>query len=326
VASDPSVRPTHVDGHSGLILASPDETLEATFLTELGMVVCSLRHRGAELLAQRGGPAAYAERGSSFGVPLLHPWANRLSGWSYDAGDRHVEIDRDSPVVHLDGGTGLPMHGLLTASPDWVVTHAGAAAEAAQLRAELDFAADPRRLAAFPFPHRLELAARLDSTRLTIGLTVTPTAADAVPICFGFHPYLSLPGCGRDTWAIGLPVLRRALLDDRGLPTGADDELHDGELSGPLGDRAFDDSFDRLAPAPSGGVPTFSITDDHRRASVEFVDGYAVAQVFAPAAADFVCFEPMTAPVDALTTGRELRWVAPGARFTAAFAIGVTDR
>jgi aldose 1-epimerase len=325
VASDARIRPTEVDGHAGLILTGPDGALEATFLPALGMVCCSLCHHGDELLAQRGGPAAYAERGSSFGIPLLHPWANRLSGWDYVAGERHVEIDRDSPVVHVDGATGLPMHGLLTASPDWVVTQTVADAEAAELVAELDFGADAARLSAFPFPHRVAFHARLHASRLTIRLTVSPTTSRPVPIAFGFHPYLTLPGSDRRTWTTELPVLRRAVLDDRGLPTGAGESLEDGECSGPLGDRGFDDSFDRLAPPQPGRAPTFSVADGHRRVSVEFVDGFVVAHVFAPATADFICFEPMTAPVDALSTGRGLRWAQPGAPFTAEFAIHVTD-
>ena len=40
----------------------------------------SLTHRGEELLGQRGGLPAYRERGATFGIPLLHPWANRLDG------------------------------------------------------------------------------------------------------------------------------------------------------------------------------------------------------------------------------------------------------
>jgi galactose mutarotase-like enzyme len=307
-----------------VILTSRDDTLEATFLPRLGMVCCSLRHHGEQLLALRGGPAAYAERGSSFGIPLLHPWANRLSGWDYVAGGRHVQIDRDSPVVHVDAATGLPIHGLLTACPDWVIAPSVADSQVAELSAELDFAGHPALLAGFPFPHSVAFHARLLPTHLTIALTVTPTAGP-VPIAFGFHPYLSLPGAERQSWSVELPVVRRALLDDRGLPTGADESLDPGELSGPLGDRGFDDSFDRLAPAPPGQPLAFSVADDRRRLSVEFVDGYTVAHVFAPSRANFICFEPMTAPVDALTSGRGLRWVAPGARFTAEFAIRVTD-
>ena len=65
--------------------------LEATFHPELGMVGSSLRHRGEELLGQRGGLAKYASAGSSFGIPLLHPWANRLGSWEYG----QVKLDGD---------------------------------------------------------------------------------------------------------------------------------------------------------------------------------------------------------------------------------------
>ena len=53
------------------------------WVPSVGMVGVSLFGHGRELLGQLGGLDAYVARGSSFGIPLLHPWANRLSGWSY---------------------------------------------------------------------------------------------------------------------------------------------------------------------------------------------------------------------------------------------------
>jgi aldose 1-epimerase len=318
------VQTTGVDGFAGLTLASADDRLRVTFLPSLGMVCCSLVHDGDELLTLRGGPRAYAERGSSFGIPLLHPWANRLDGWRYTAGGTDVELDRDSPAVHVDSATGLPIHGLLGASPYWALAESQADADAAWLRAELDFAAHPQLLCGFPFPHRLELHASVSPTRLTLRLTLVPTGSRPVPISFGFHPYIGLPGAERQTWSIELPVLRRAVLDDRGIPTGQAEAIEPGALSGALGDRAFDDSFDRLEPPPAGQPVTFSVADARRRLSVELVAGYDVAHVFAPTGSDFICFEPMTAPVDALSSGRGLRWVEPGSSFTGEFAISVT--
>ncbi|HEX3874212.1 MAG TPA: aldose 1-epimerase [Solirubrobacteraceae bacterium] len=324
MASPARVLRTEVDGFPAVTLAGPGDILRATFIPSLGMVGCSLIDGDDELLARRGGPPAYAERGSSFGIPLLHPWANRLSSWTYTAGGRSVEIPHDSPVAHLDGATGLPMHGLLTASPNWVVVDATVDDDGApRLRAELDFAAHPALLAAFPFPHVVALDVSLRAGRLAVRLTLTPTGDVAVPISFGFHPYVRLPGSDRRTWSVELPVRRRAVLDGRGIPTGATDRVEDGECSGRLGDRAFDDSFDELQAPPAGQPITFSVADDRRRLAVELVDGYTVAHVFAPAASDFICFEPMTAPVDALTTGDRLRSVAPGSSFAAEFAISV---
>jgi aldose 1-epimerase len=56
---------------------------------------------------------------------------------------------------------------------------------------------------------------------------------------------------------------------------------------------------------------------------VELLAGYRYAQVFAPEDKDFIALEPMTAPTSALTSGRGLRFVAPGERFQAVFRIGV---
>jgi aldose 1-epimerase len=44
---------------------------------------------------------------------------------------------------------------------------------------------------------------------------------------------------------------------------------------------------------------------------------------FSPSGAQFVCFEPMTAPTNALRTGDGLRRVKPGDTFTAVFRIDV---
>ena len=71
-------------GLPALELASP-EGLEATFVPHAGMVGCSLRDRGQELLGLRGGLAAWREKSSTFGIPLLYPWANRLGSGRFDA-------------------------------------------------------------------------------------------------------------------------------------------------------------------------------------------------------------------------------------------------
>src|SRR2546423_7530437 len=102
-------------GHPVRLLRSP-AGLEATFAPGVGMVGCSLRHRGEELLGQRGGLQKYAETGSSFGIPLLHPWANRLDGLAYEVDGVAVRLDPERTPVRLDAH-GLPIHGLTAASP-----------------------------------------------------------------------------------------------------------------------------------------------------------------------------------------------------------------
>jgi galactose mutarotase-like enzyme len=285
--------------------------LEAAFAPGAGMVGVSLRHRGEELLELRRGLEAYVERNKTMGIPLLHPWANRLGDWDYEVEGRAVELPRDSPLVPADEH-GLPLHGVLGAAKRWrVVTQ-----EPARLQAEHDFAAQPELLPLFPFPHVVQLDAELTAAALTVTTTVRATGDVAVPVSFGFHPYLKLPGVPREDWELSLPARRVLLTDERGIPVGAGDELGAETLT--LGDRAFDDGFDRIAEGA-----TFAAAGGERELVVRFTRGYAAAQVFSPAGAEFVCFEPMTAPADALRSGEGLRSVAPGDAFTASYAIEV---
>src|SRR5262245_34007247 len=178
-----SIADTTTDGFPTVTLSST--TLDATFAPTVGMIGCSLRHRGDELLGQRGGLKKYAASGSTMGIPLLHPWANRLAGYSY----RGVLIDAANPRLHRDGN-GLPMHGLLAAHPGWRVIERAAADDSARLVAALDFAADRELLAAFPFPHTLTIAVTVRDATLRIATTLRATGDVAVPVAFGFHPYV----------------------------------------------------------------------------------------------------------------------------------------
>ncbi len=74
-----------------------------------------------------------------------------------------------------------------------------------RLTAELDFAAVPEYMAAFPFPHRVRYAVNVEGSTLWIALTVIASGEVAVPVSFGFHPYLTLPGLGPARMAAGDP-------------------------------------------------------------------------------------------------------------------------
>jgi galactose mutarotase-like enzyme len=286
--------------------------LDATFVPGVGMLGVSFRHDGEELLDRQGGLRAYAERGAVMGIPLLHPWANRLAAHRYTLHGRQVRLPHGPPLVH-DDEHGLPIHGVLAASPHWRVRCTEADGVCARLDAVLDFAAHPELLATFPFPHELELEAALNASALTITTTVRATGGPPVPVAFGFHPYLRLPA-DRASCHLTLPARRHLLLDARGIPTGASVRAPASEIS--LGAESFDDGYDRLEP---GAV--LSVSGGGRRVSIRLDQGFPVAQVFAPPGAPFAALEPMTAPTNALRTGAGLRRVAPGRSFTARFSI-----
>ncbi len=296
------------DGIATAALTSGE--LEATFATGAGMVCCSLRDRGTELLGQRRGLRAYAASGSTMGIPLLHPWANRLSGLRYEQGGRAVTLREGAPGVRLEEH-GLPMHGLLGGSREWRVEAMESTDEAARLVAELRFER-PALLESFPFAHRLTYTATLHPAALRVEIALRATADTPVPVSFGFHPYLQLGG-ERSALELTLPARTHLALDDRGLPTGAS-EPQDAEHAA-LGERTFDDHY-----AVGEGPVAFTARDADRAVTVRFERGYPYAQVFAPAGRPFLCFEPMTATVSALTH--------PGAcplveAYDAAFAVEV---
>jgi galactose mutarotase-like enzyme len=277
------------------------------------MLGASLAHRGEELLGRTDNLERYANEGSTMGIPLLHPWANRLAGSGYSAAGATVELDPDSSLLHLDGN-GLPIHGIVGAALSWRVVAETADGDGAVVAAEFDFAA-PDLLTIFPFPHRLRQEARLDAGGLTLTTTLAPTADSAVPVSFGYHPYVKLPGVTREGWRVELPPMRRLVLDAKSIPTGAEEPFPG--LAGPL-DRDYDDGFAGLPERPA-----FSLAGGGRRIVVTFLEGYPFAQVFAPPGQDFICFEPMTAPTNALQAGAGLRLVRPGERYRAAFRLSV---
>ncbi|OBF59277.1 aldose epimerase [Mycobacterium sp. 852002-50816_SCH5313054-b] len=289
-------------------LTDPSSPVAAQFVPEAGMIGTSLTDAGTELLGQRRGLDAYVDAGKTMGIPILYPWANRLGDNTYTAEGATVTLTPGEHRVRADPN-GLPIHGTLAAYPGWRVT----AQSGNELSAEVDFGSDPTLLAGFPYPHVLSVTVRLAERALTVRTTVTATGDTTVPLCFGFHPYLCLPDVPRGEWMIETPPLRHLRLDERGLPTGESELQTANEQR--LGDKAFDDAYDQVC---DGAV--FAVSGGARRLEVHFERGYPAAQIFAPLAEDVVCFEPMTAPTDALRRGG-YRCARPGAPAVMQFSI-----
>lgn len=282
----------------------------AVFRPAQGMLCASLTVGGVEILRRIEDIDAAALTGGTVGVPLLHPWANRLSGTSYRAAGREVVLDTASPLLHLDTG-GLPIHGVPWSRLAWTV----AAIEADRIVAALEWnRAD--LLAVFPFPHRLLMTAALLPDGLRIDLTLAAGREGPVPASFGFHPYVGLPGAPRSAWRLRLPAMGRLAQDDRGIPTG--DEVAFAAFDAPLADRRFDDGY-----ALQGPTAELSIAVAGRTVTVALLEGFTHTQVYAPPDKDFIALEPMAAPTAALSSGRGLRLVAPGQSLATAFSIRV---
>jgi aldose 1-epimerase len=310
---DPAIRVGVVDGEPAVTLTAGE--LEATFLPGLGLLGTALRHRGEDLLALPGGVAGYRDRHVT-GLPILAPWANRLPSWRYRAAG--ADVDLEGLDLTTDPG-GLPIHGTLTARPGWRLERLAAEANRALLEASFDHRARPELLTAFPFPHTLTVAAVVREASLEMTTTLAATGDRPVPVAFGWHPYLRLPGAPRAAWRLLLPDRTHLELDGRGLPTGkASGEPAEAD---PVGDRTYDDLY-TLEQDPA--ARRLGLEAAGRRLLVDYGDGYDHAQLFAPPGAEFVCLEPMTVPTAALAAGTT-PLVQPGDTFTARFTIRVED-
>src|SRR5437762_8326921 len=254
-------------GAAAVTLAAGD--LAATFLPELGMVGADLRWRREALVVLRGGVWGVAAHHTG-GVLLLHPWANRLARRRYVAAGVAVDLR------HLDlptDGNGLPMHGTMVGWVGWEVTRASADRRRATLVSRFDFAARPDLLAAFPFPHVVDLTITVTAAALQVTTAVTATTAQAVPISFGWHPYLRVPG-PRSTWRLRFPGAQHLGLSKRQLPTGASRPQR--EEDEPIGERTFDDAY------AVGDDRRFALTGAGVRLDLELDGGYPYAQVWVP--------------------------------------------
>jgi aldose 1-epimerase len=294
-----------------VVLRSVDGSTEAEFVPDASMVCSSLRYLGAEYLHRGDGVGAYARAGRTMGIPLLHPWANRLNGFQYRVAGQEVVLPRGENLIPLDDG-GLPIHGAMPALMRWEVARLSRTSLTARLRwtsGEL--------LSLFPFPHELTVDATVGSGALTIATTLDSIGEESVPVSFGYHPYLRIPEETRSGWHVALGARERLLLDEAMIPTGGREPVPRRRFE--LAERSLDDAF-----ADLDDPAEFEAAAGEIALRIRFLDGYTYAQVYAPPDQDFICFEPMTAPTNALVNGEGLALVAPGERYRAAFRVSIS--
>ena len=280
----------------------------AEFVPAANMVCASLRVGTAQLLDLGRGVSMYAAQGKTMGIPLLYPWANRLADRGYDAAGQRVTLPDPDGRYPIDPG-GLPIHGALPGDLVWAASQPGPDRVHARLGWD-----DPALLELFPFEHELEFEAIVSDGALSIVTTIVASGPEPVPVSFGFHPYLKLPDSDRTSWHVELGAAQRLQLDQRMIPTGGRIPL--APRSFELGDSSWDDGLAGL-----DDPPVFAATADGLRLSVTFDEGFDWAQVYAPPGHDFICFEPMTAPTDALNSGNGLTILEPGQRHRTRFTV-----
>lgn len=307
-------------------LRDTEQDLLVSVIPSHGNIAYELLHGDANWLWSpfNDPPTEMNGSASLFGIPLLSPWANRLSSDSYSVNGADYVLNRRLNNLRVDHNY-LAIHGLVLFAP-WAVAEIGADANGAYLQSTLDFTRRPDWMAQFPFAHRLEMTHRLSDGRLWVYLSITNDSSQPIPLSLGFHPYFRLPGEeDRNAWSIRCAGRKHFKLSDHYIPTGETEEF-DGQAPVHLNPGfQLDDVYTDLRREESG-YALFQLTGTKKQLTVGFGPKFPVGVIYAPGAKNYVCFEPMTAPTDALHLSQSrlcepLQEVGPGETWTEHFWI-----
>ena len=251
---------------------------------------------------------------SGCGIVLV-PWPNRVKDgtWEHDGQTRRLAL--------TEPARGNAIHGLLRFRP-YVVTRQDASS--VTLKADI-----------YPelgYPFQLDTAVRYDLTMhgLAVTHTITNAGASPAPVAIGAHPYLKIGGVPTGELTVTVDAATHLDVDDRLNVIGesaVDGTSFDLRAGRRVADLELDDGFADVAIQDGRATHTVSAPDG-RAVTLWADENFGYVQVFtlrsfATATASDVALavEPMTAPANALNTGRGLRWLAPGETWSAAWGI-----
>jgi aldose 1-epimerase len=283
-------------------LGDPAREMEVEIVPSLGNRAIALRVRGENFLyVPSDDPTQLKANRHLNGIPFLAPWANRMPD-GFGANGKYYRFDSGSAALRLDQN-GIPIHGLLTASPLWKVVECATDEHSAHVTSRLQLWKYPEMMANWPFAHEYEMTHRLADGALEVSITVVNLSAEAMPVAIGFHPYFQLPGVPIAESSAHIPVSQHVETDSRLVATGDLRPVQFPEQVS-LRDHHFDDGFTGLTGA------AFSVEGGGRRIDVRFGPKFQVGVVFAPAEQNYICFEPMTAITNGINLAREGKYTA----------------
>lgn len=246
---------------------------------------------------------------------VLVPWPNRVrdGSWTQDGVTRRLAI--------TEPALGNASHGLLR----FAAYHAQErAADRVTLRADV-----------FPqtgYPFHLETRATfaLSPSGLAVTHELRNVGAADAPVALGAHPYVCISTADTAELVLRSSGSTRLVLDDRKLPVGREpvDAATDLRAGRRVGDLDLDTAYHGLARDADGRVRHTLTAPDGRSLTLWQGEGFDWVQVFTtdrfPRHPLALAIEPMTAPADALNSGTDLRWLAPGERWLLEWGITAT--
>ena len=246
---------------------------------------------------------------------ILFPWPNRVR----DA--RWTQRGVDHELVITERARGNANHGLVLRAP-FLIDH--------QTESEVTVSVSVAPQPGYPYQLRLQVTYRLTDSGLDVAYRVTNKSAWPTPIALGAHPYLRIGDCPTADLTVQVAADPYFDVDAQLIPTserpvaGTHLDLRAARI---IGDVALNTCFGQL-----------DVVDDHSRTIVAAPDGRAL-ELWADRSFGYVqiytcptfprrastelalAVEPMTAPADALNSGRGLRWLEPEDEWEASWGI-----
>ena len=236
---------------------------------------------------------------------VLFPWPNRLADGRWDDQGTSRQLPLSEPPARN------AIHGLVRWAA-WSVQPSGPAGASASYT----LAPQP----GYPFRLALQIDYRLSIDGLAVTTTVLNESARPAPFGLGFHPYLAAEGVV-DEFTLTLPAETRLLLNERGIPTGAepvDGTPFDYRAGRRIADAAFDDAFAHVQRG-EGELARVTVGGPAGRVELWAGPGFEYLQVFtadtlsADRRRKGLAVEPMTCPPNGLASGEGLIYLDPGA-------------
>lgn len=233
-------------------------------------------------------------RASSYGIPILFPWPNRLRNARFTFEGREYRVLPSPGTPHAN-------HGLVRNRP-WQISRCEVTGDAPLVESVIRSTDFPELADQYPSAFELTVAYRLQATALRIDALATNTGPGRLPFGFGLHPYFPVPlapGSRRASCQVRVRASEAWELVDH-LPTGqrrAVDGRDDLRRFRPLGAETYDDVLTALEqpfaaelrdPVWEGGIV------------VEADTSFRECVVFAPEHRPVVALEPYTCTADAL--------------------------
>ncbi|MGN8026681.1 aldose 1-epimerase family protein [Microbacterium sp. 22242] len=243
---------------------------------------------------------------------VLVPWPNRVRDGIWIDGDETRALAITEPKLHNAS------HGLLRYTAYEIADQAD---DTVLLRADV--------VPQTGYPYLLETSVRytLGAEGITTEHTIVNRASSAAPVAIGAHPYVTIGGTDPRELRLRIPAETYFETDDRMLPVGESPVSEGTDLRAPrrLADLQLDTGFANLHRDDDGLVRSTLTAPDGRVATLWQGEGMDYLQAYTntrfPGQDLVVALEPMTAPAEAFNSGRGLRRLEPGERWTVQWGI-----